>query len=72
MIGFISETAVDAFAHRQHRLREERDLARRRQREEGPSPALTAEIQRIEATMEGIKREARALGVRVPSRYNVL
>ena len=44
----------------------------RQQREQGPSPALTAEIQRIEATMEGLKREARALGLRVPSRYNVL
>ena len=72
MIGFISESAVDAFAHRQHRLREELYLARRQQREQGPSAALTAEIERIEATMQGIEREARKLGVRVPSRYNVL
>ena len=66
MIGFISEGALLAFAHRRQRLAEEIASARRRTRERPDDLAAHNELDRLTETMISLNREAAAAGIRIP------
>lgn len=69
MIGFVSEGALFAFAHRRQRLAEEIAAARRRIRERPDDLDAHQELAVLLASQEALHREAALGGIRIPSKY---